>query len=218
MTCQAMEERRGHGSTIAARPITFESTSKKKSSSPSLTTGFERYRLLHQALPELDLRAIDTGVELFGKSIEPAAVDLVDDRRHDGRRQRSTATWPRPRRRSGIAMGLGSQRAGLEQPETAYTFRVRDVAPDILLFANLGAVQLNYGYGVDHCRRAVDMIGADALILHLNPLQEALQADGDWNWRGLLGKIESVCRALGVPVVVKEVGWGISEQPARATG
>ncbi len=112
-------------------------------------------------------------------------------------------------------MGLGSQRAGLEQPETAYTFRVRDVAPDILLFANLGAVQLNRGYGVDHCRRAVDMIGADALILHVNPLQEALQADGDWDWRGLLVKIESVCRGLGAPVVVKEVGWGISEQLAR---
>ena len=111
-------------------------------------------------------------------------------------------------------MGLGSQRAGLEQPDTAYTFRVRDVAPDILLFANLGAVQLNRGYGVDHCRRAVDMIGADALILHVNPLQEALQADGDWDWRGVLGKIETVCRGLGAPVVVKEVGWGINEQLA----
>ena len=92
---------------------------------------------------------------------------------------------------------------------------MRDVAPDILLFANLGAIQLNYGYTTDTCRRAVDMIEADALILHLNPLQEALQADGDQNWTGILGKIEVVCRDVGVPVVVKEVGWGISEEAAR---
>ena len=91
-------------------------------------------------------------------------------------------------------MGLGSQRTGHRAARDRGTFRVRDVAPDILLFANLGAVQLNYGYGVDQCRRAVEMIGADALILHLNPLQEALQADGNWNWPGLLGKIEAVCR------------------------
>jgi isopentenyl-diphosphate delta-isomerase len=114
----------------------------------------------------------------------------------------------------GIAMGLGSQRTGLEQAETTDTFRVRDLAPDILLFANLGAVQLNYGYTVDQCRRAVEMIEADALILHLNPLQEALQADGDWNWTGLLGKIEVVCQTVGVPVVAKEVGWGIGEHTA----
>jgi isopentenyl-diphosphate delta-isomerase len=92
---------------------------------------------------------------------------------------------------------------------------VREVAPDVLLFANLGAVQLNYGYGIEDCRRSVEAVEADALILHLNPLQEALQADGDWNWSGLLDKIESVCRRLPVPVVVKEVGWGISERTAR---
>jgi isopentenyl-diphosphate delta-isomerase len=92
---------------------------------------------------------------------------------------------------------------------------VRDLAPDILLFANLGAIQLNYGYGVEECRRAVEMIGADALILHLNPLQEALQPEGNTNFSGLLGKIEQVCRELMVPVIVKEVGWGISEDVAR---
>ncbi len=181
---------------------------------PHLTTGFERYRLVHQALPELDLAAVDAGVELLGKRLQvpllissmtggtPAAAAI----------NRNLAQAAQAR---GVAMGLGSQRAGLEQAETAYTFRVRDVAPDILLFANLGAVQLNRGYGLEHCRRAVEMIAADALILHLNPLQEALQADGDWDWRGLLDKIAAVCRGLQVPVVVKEVGWGISEKVAR---
>jgi isopentenyl-diphosphate delta-isomerase len=112
-------------------------------------------------------------------------------------------------------MGVGSQRAALEDPALADTYRVRYVAPDILLMTNLGAVQLNYGYGPDECRRAVEMIEADALILHLNPLQEALQPEGETRFGGLLSKIESVCRVLEVPVIVKEVGWGISERVAR---
>ena len=180
---------------------------------PRLTNGFERYRLAHQALPELNLTEIDTHVELFGKRLElpllissmtggTAAAEAIN---------RNLAIGAAAR---GLAMGLGSQRTGLEQAETVATFRVRAVAPDILLFANLGAIQLNYGYGVEQCRRAVDMIEADALFLHFNPLQEALQADGDWNWQGLLSKIESVCAKVGVPVVAKEVGWGIGELAA----
>ena len=88
-------------------------------------------------------------------------------------------------------MGLGSLRAALENPELAATYQVRPVAPDILLFANLGAVQLNYGYGVDECRRAVDLVGADALILHFNALQEAVQPEGDGNFSGLLRQVEA---------------------------
>jgi isopentenyl-diphosphate Delta-isomerase len=180
---------------------------------PHLTNGFERYRLTHQALPELNLKEIDTRVELFGKRLElpllissmtggTAAAEVIN---------RNLAMGAEAR---GIAMGLGSQRTGLEQVETVATFRVRRIAPNILLFANLGAIQLNYGYGVEQCRRAVEMIEADALFLHLNPLQEALQADGDWNWSGLLGKIETVCASVGVPVVAKEVGWGIGAHAA----
>ena len=116
---------------------------------------------------------------------------------------------------AGIALGVGSQRSAVEQPRLADSFRVRAVAPDILLLANIGAVQLNRGYGVDECRRAVAMIEADALILHLNALQEALQPEGDHDWRGLLTKIEAVCRAVGVPVIAKEVGWGIAPTIAR---
>ncbi|NOY99142.1 MAG: type 2 isopentenyl-diphosphate Delta-isomerase, partial [Chloroflexi bacterium] len=116
---------------------------------------------------------------------------------------------------TGIAMGVGSQRAAIEDPALAATFRVRDAAPDILLFANLGAVQLNYGYDVEFCQQAVEMIAADALILHLNPLQEAVQPEGDTDFSGLLRKIELVCKKLPVPVIAKEVGWGISEKAAR---
>jgi isopentenyl-diphosphate delta-isomerase len=115
----------------------------------------------------------------------------------------------------GLAMGLGSQRAAINNPGLAPTFQVREVAPDILLFANLGAVQFNYGYGVDECRRAVEMIEADALILHLNPLQEALQPEGDSDFSNLAARIGKVVRQLNVPVIVKEVGWGISKQTAK---
>ena len=115
----------------------------------------------------------------------------------------------------GIAMGVGSQRVAIEEPAAADSFHVRDVAPDILLLGNLGAVQLNYGYSIDQCRRAVAMIGADALILHLNVLQEALQPEGNRNFKGLTEKIATVCRELQVPVVVKEVGNGISVEVAK---
>ncbi len=112
-------------------------------------------------------------------------------------------------------MGVGSQRVAIEHPEQAATFQVRRVAPDILLFANLGAVQLNHGYGIDQCRQAVEMIQANALILHLNPLQEAVQKGGDTNFAGLAKKIEMVCKRIEVPVIAKEVGWGISERTAK---
>lgn len=181
---------------------------------PSLTNGFERYRLIHQALPELDLMDIDTCVALLGKTLQlPFLISSMTGGTEAARViNRNLAEGAQAR---GIAMGLGSQRTGIEQPETVETFQVRDVAPDILLFANLGAIQLNYRYSVEQCRRAVDMIGADALILHLNPLQEAVQAEGDWNWSGLLQRIEQVVRQVGVPVIAKEVGWGISEVTAR---
>ncbi|MCC9078820.1 type 2 isopentenyl-diphosphate Delta-isomerase [Litorilinea aerophila] len=181
---------------------------------PQLTTGLERFRFVHQALPELDLDEVDLHVEVFGRRLSaPILVSsMTGGTPEAGRINRVLAQAAQAR---GLAMGLGSQRAGLEQANTAETFRVRDVAPGLFLFANLGAIQLNYGYTVEHCRRAVEMVEADALILHLNPLQEVLQAEGDTRWRGLLRQIEAVCRALPVPVVAKEVGWGISAQTAR---
>ncbi len=116
---------------------------------------------------------------------------------------------------TGAGMGVGSQRAALEDETAAETFKVRRYAPDILLLANLGAVQLNYGYTLEHCKRAVEMIEADALILHLNALQEAVQPEGDIRFGGLVKKIAEVCKGLPVPVIAKEVGWGISENAAR---
>jgi len=181
---------------------------------PTLTTGLERYRLVHQTLPEVNLSEVCLEVALYGKRVHaPLLISSMtggtDQAAYINRNLAEAAQAQR------VAMGVGSQRAGIEHESVRATFRVRDVAPDILLFANLGAVQFNYGYTVDQCRRAVEMIDADALILHLNPLQEAVQPEGDVNWRGLLGKIADVCAQLGKPVIVKEVGWGISAQAAR---
>ena len=111
-------------------------------------------------------------------------------------------------------MAVGSQRPAIEDPKSGWTYQGRQSAPDVLLMANLGAVQLNYGYGIEQCQQAVDMIRADALVLHLNPLQECIQTEGNTDFSGLLAKIESICEALQVPVVVKEVGWGMSEETA----
>jgi isopentenyl-diphosphate delta-isomerase len=180
----------------------------------ALTTGLERYRFIHQALPELDLEEVRTEVQLFDRRLQaPVLISSMTG----GTQQAAqiNQTLAEAAQETGVAMGLGSQRAAIEEPQLAYSFQVRQVAPDILLFANLGAVQLNYTYNVEQCQQAVDMVSADALVLHLNPLQEALQPEGDTRFSGLLKKIEAVCQALPVPVVVKEVGWGISEQVAR---
>ena len=178
-------------------------------------TGLERYRFAHQALPEVDLDQISTDTEFLGQRLRaPILISAMTGgtpaARTINRRLAQAA------QELGIAMVVGSQRAALESPELANTFRVRDVAPDILLFANLGAVQLGLTYGVEHCLRAVEMIEADGLVLHLNPLQEALQPGGDSAFAGLQAKIQRVCEALPVPVVVKEVGCGLAGNVAQA--
>lgn len=180
----------------------------------ALTTGLEKYHFVHEALPELDLARVDPTLSLFGKRL--AAPILVSSMTGGTDRAGTINLRLAEAAQSvGVAMGVGSQRAAFEHPEQAATFQVRKVAPDILLFANLGATQLNHGYTLDHCRRAVDMIQADALILHLNPLQEAVQAGGNVNFEGLAKKIEEISKKMEVPVIAKEVGWGISERTAK---
>ncbi len=179
-----------------------------------ITTGFEHYRFIHQALPEINLEDIDLRVNLFGKLLrKPLLISSMTGGTEDaGQINENLAIAAQE---TGVALGVGSQRAALEDPSLARTYQVRNQAPDVLIMANLGAIQLNNGYTIDHCKRAVDMIMADALILHLNPLQEAVQLEGDTNFSSLLPKIEEVCKHLSVPVVAKEVGWGISKKTAQ---
>jgi isopentenyl-diphosphate Delta-isomerase len=176
---------------------------------------FDAYRFGHAALPEISLSDVDVSAELLGRRLAaPLLIScMTGGTPSAGLINRNLAAAAE---RTGVAIGVGSQRKALEDPEQAETFRVRTVAPTVPLLANLGAVQLNYGMTARDCRQAVDMIRADALVLHLNPLQEAIQPEGQTDFSGLLGKIGAVVRELGVPVVAKEVGCGISEATARA--
>ncbi len=171
--------------------------------------GFGAYRFMHCALPDLDLDEVTTATEVLGWSLNsPLFISCMTGGTDYA--QRINMVLAETAAELGIALGLGSARVLLERPDALPTFAVRDIAPDVPLFANLGAVQLNLGVSTGDCARLVDMLGADALVLHLNALQEALQAEGDTCFAGLLDRIQAVAAALAVPVIVKEVGWGIS--------
>jgi isopentenyl-diphosphate Delta-isomerase len=177
-------------------------------------SGFDRYHFSHSCLPELDYHQIDLTTKLLGKQL---GAPILISSMTGGTLQAQEINYrlAEVAQEYGLAMGVGSQRVAIEQPQVAATFQVRQIAPDILLLANLGAVQLNYQYGIEECERAVELLAADALILHLNPLQECIQPQGDTNFRGLLDRIATVCDRLPVPVIVKEVGNGISAPMAQ---
>ncbi len=172
-------------------------------------SGFEAYRFMHCALPEIDLADVSTATEVLGWQLaSPLFISCMTGGTESARR--INLVLAETAAELGIALGLGSARVLLERPDALPSFAVRDIAPRIPLLANLGAVQLNLGVTTTDCARLVEVLGADALVLHLNALQEALQPEGDTCFSGLLARIESVAMALPVPVVVKEVGWGIS--------
>ncbi len=178
------------------------------------TNGLERYRFTHCCLPELDRNEIDISTTFLGKRL---GAPLLISSMTGGTEQARIINYrlAEVAQHYKLAMGVGSQRVAVEKPQLADTFAVRKSAPDVLLFANLGAVQLNYDYGLDECLRIIDILEADALILHLNPLQESIQTRGDTNFKGLLDKIHNVCNQLPVPVIAKEVGNGISAAMAE---
>lgn len=179
-----------------------------------ISTGLEKFQFIHEALPEIDLSDVKTHLELFGRNLSsPILISSMTGGAPES--EIINIRLSQAAQEMKIALGVGSQRAALESPALSKSFNIRNYAPDILLFANIGAIQLNNGFNTDDCKRAIDMIDADGLILHLNPLQEALQSGGNTNFRGLLENIEKVCKNISVPVIAKEVGWGISERTAR---
>ncbi len=179
-----------------------------------VTAGFEEYVFVHEALPDLDFSTVDTSCQLFGR---PLAAPLLISCMTGGTPEatRINRRLAETAESFGLAMGLGSGRALIESPEQLSTFAVREIAPSVVLFANVGAVQLNRGYGADECRRLVDLLQADVLAIHCNPLQEALQPEGDTRFANLLPQIADVCAGVGVPVIVKEVGNGIAPDTVR---
>lgn len=175
---------------------------------------FDRLRFVPATLPEVDFDSIELSMKLCGKKIAaPVMISPMTGgikRGGDLNRRMAAAA-----ERAGLPFGVGSQRVALENEARAQDFRVRDVAPNVVLFANLGAVQLVKGYGVDEAKRAVEMIGADAIYLHLNAMQEVVQDGGDTTWRGVLRAIEKVTTKIDVPVFAREVGFGIARDHAQ---
>ena len=177
-------------------------------------SGFEDVMLIHSALPELNLEDIDTGVEFLGKKLSaPVLIASMTGGHRDAKvinRNLAAAV-----EELGLGMGVGSQRAAIERPELADSFSVvREYAPKAFIYANIGVAQLLEDLEV--ADKAVEMIDADALAIHLNFLQEAIQPEGDTNAEGCLNAIEEVCSSLKVPVIIKETGAGISREVALA--
>jgi isopentenyl-diphosphate delta-isomerase len=178
-------------------------------SSKGVGSGFESYQFQHVALPEMSLSEVDISTTLFGRRLSaPILISCMTGGVPEA--AAINATLARAAQANRFALGLGSARVLLERPNVLPSFDVRKYAPDVPLLANLGAVQLNKGVGIEECRRLVDLLQADALVLHLNPLQEALQPEGDTDFSDLLIKIEDLCRRIEVPVVAKEIGWGVA--------
>lgn len=179
------------------------------------TAGFEDLDLPYRALPEADLDAIDTRCTFLGRPLAaPLLIGaMTGGAAHAGIINRHLAEAAQ---RLGVGLMLGSQRVMLERPETRSSFAVRGVAPDVLLIGNLGVAQLLRGYGVDEVEEARTSIGADAVALHTNPLQEAIQAGGDERFAGVVERLHQVVPRLAAPALLKEVGHGLSAEVARS--
>ncbi|MFH1591161.1 MAG: type 2 isopentenyl-diphosphate Delta-isomerase [archaeon] len=177
------------------------------------SAGFDSYEFIHNALPDIDFRSISTSTVFMGKEISlPILISGMTGGQKDAVRINRNLALAAERMR--VALGVGSQRIAIRSRSAGKTFEVRHVAPSIPIIGNLGAAQLNKGFGVDECRNAVEAIKADGLAIHLNPLQEVIQG-GDTDFQGILDRIQVITESLGYPVMVKEVGFGVSEDVGK---
>ena len=179
------------------------------------SSGFDSYHFTHQALPEINFDEINLSCQFLKKKLNyPILISSMTGGTTKAKTINLNLAQTAQKLR--IAMAVGSQRIAIEKPPIASTFQIRKVAPNIVLLSNLGAVQLNYGFGIKECRQAIKMIGADGLVFHLNPLQEVIQPGGNKNFSNLLKKIKKITAQIKIPVIVKEVGCGISQKTARS--
>ncbi|HEV8289802.1 MAG TPA: type 2 isopentenyl-diphosphate Delta-isomerase [Candidatus Norongarragalinales archaeon] len=177
------------------------------------TNGLDSIVFDHYALPEIDYAKIDSSVTVFKKKLK--APFLISSMTGGASiTEKINKELAAAAEQEGVAMGLGSMRAMIEKPELARTYNVRGVAPNILLFGNIGAFQLKK-YKTRQIEKACKDVGADAVFIHLNPLQEAVQPEGDKDWTGVLRAIENFCEESDLPVAVKEVGAGINAEVAE---
>lgn len=180
-----------------------------------VTTGFEDVYFVHKALPEIDKQEIDLSTTVFNhRFAAPLIVGAITGGTSEA--TKINATIAEAIEELGLGMGVGSQRAAIEDKRFERTFSIaRKKAPTAFLIANIGGVQLAHGYGPKEAKKAIEMIEADALAIHLNPLQEAVQPEGQTNFKGILEKIGGIAKELDKPVIAKETGAGIAAKEAK---
>jgi len=180
-----------------------------------VTTGFEELFLVHKALPEINRKEINLSTKVFNHNFSaPLIVEPMTG--GTSKANKINAAIGRAVEELGLGMGVGSQRAALEDPKVERTFSItRKEAPSAFIIANIGAPQLAKGYGIREAQKAIEMLEANALTIHLNPLQEAVQPEGETSYMGVLGAIEKIVKGLDVPVIVKETGCGIAATEAK---
>lgn len=178
-----------------------------------LPSSFGKYRMPYKALPEVDMSKIDTSFEWFGKKLSfPFVISSMTGGEDKGKfinRHLAEAA-----EETGVGLGLGSMRVTIKKPESLTSFQIRKYCPTTPLFANVGLVQLNYGFGADEINQIIDSVEADGIFLHVNPLQEAVQPEGDTNFEGIIEKLSKILPKINGHVVVKEVGTGIDPETA----
>ncbi len=201
--------------SIAKRKQRHIRVSLEENVDSDIPTGFGDVSLVHRAIPEIDLKDVDAGTELFGKRLSaPLIISAITGGTEEA--EKINKTLATVAGKLGVGIGVGSQRIAIQQPEVEGTFRVvRDSAPKALVIANIGCPQLSLGWGIKEARKAVEMVDADALAIHMNPLQEAVQVGGDTNFKGIVKRVKAIAAELDVPVVMKETGAGISYEDAR---
>jgi isopentenyl-diphosphate delta-isomerase len=180
----------------------------------NIGTGFDDIHLVHRALPEINLVEVDTTIKLFNKTLRaPLIISAITGGTEEAKKLNKILA--KAAEKTGIGIGVGSQRIAIQNPETESTFSiVRETAPNTLVLGNIGCPQLSLGWGLAEAQKAIDMLDADALAIHMNPLQEAVQVDGDTYYTGILDKISELSKGLKKPIIMKETGSGISYEDA----
>lgn len=194
---------------ISDRKLEHLEICKNKDIEHHITTGFEDIQLVHTSLPEVNYEEIDTSIELFGKKLSsPLIISAITGGHPSSKKineKLAIAT-----ENTNIGMGVGSQRAGITNPELTDTFTVvRDNAPHTLIIGNIGAPQVEYA------PKAIEMLNTDALAIHLNPLQEIIQPEGDVDAKGYVEDIKAICSNTNIPIIAKETGAGIGMEDAK---
>lgn len=179
-----------------------------------VTTGFEDVSLVHRALPELDRQKIDMSTNIFGHNFSaPFFVGAMTG--GTDKATKINIALAEAVEELNIGMGVGSQRIAIDNPKVEHSFSVvREKAPTAFILANIGGPQLVSKYGLKEAKKAIKMVKANALAIHLNPLQEAIQPEGETNYSNLLQSIRKLTNELDVPIIVKETGSGISSEDA----